>query len=87
MKILVTGGSGFIGRNIIKLLKENGNYVISLDIKDKNSISDKHIVGNVLDIDLLKKVTRDVDYVFHLAAVTSRQSLKIFSPLDSKRMF
>ena len=71
MKILVTGGSGFIGRNIIKLLKENSNYVISLDIKDKNSISDEHIVGNVLDLDLLKKVTRDVDYVFHLAAVTS----------------
>jgi len=45
--------------------------VISLDIKDKNCISDEHIVGNVLDIDLLKKVTRDVDYVFHLAAVTS----------------
>jgi len=71
MKILVTGGSGFIGRNIVKKLKNKGHYVISLDIKEKNSISDEHIKGNILDTNLLKKALKDVDYVFHLAAVTS----------------
>ena len=40
MNVLVTGGSGFIGRNIVKVLKEQGNEVGSLDIKEKNSVAD-----------------------------------------------
>ena len=42
MNVLVTGGSGFIGRNIVKVLKEQGNEVGSLDIKEKNSVADYH---------------------------------------------
>lgn len=71
MRILVTGGSGFIGRNIVKKLKEKGHYVITLDIKEKNSNSDEHVTGNILDLELMKKITRRIDCVFHLAAVTS----------------
>jgi UDP-glucose 4-epimerase len=71
MKILVTGGSGFIGRNIVKKLKDKNYYVITFDIKDKNSIADEHIKGNILDVNLLKKAIKDIDVVFHLAAVTS----------------
>jgi len=71
MKILVTGGSGFIGRNIVKKLKEKGYYVITLDLKNKNSISDAHIKGDVRDIKLMIHTTKNIDVVFHLAAVTS----------------
>ena len=30
-KILVTGGAGFVGTNLIKRLLDNGHYVVSLD--------------------------------------------------------
>ncbi|MGC8995526.1 MAG: NAD-dependent epimerase/dehydratase family protein [Thermoplasmata archaeon] len=71
MNILVTGGSGFIGRNIVRKLKEKGHYVITLDLKDKNSVSDEHIKGDVRNIKLMLKVTENTDVIFHLAAVTS----------------
>lgn len=71
MNILVTGGSGFIGRNIVKLLKDEGNSVGTYDIKDKNSESDYHIKSDIRNLKMLEEACRGMDYVFHLAAVTS----------------
>ena len=71
MNILVTGGSGFIGRNIVKMLKEEGNTVGTYDIRDKNSVSDYHIMSDVRNLKMLEKACNGIDYVFHLAAVTS----------------
>ncbi len=71
MNILVTGGSGFIGRNIVRVLKEDGNTVGTYDIKDKNSESDYHIMGDVRNLKMLEKACSGIDCVFHLAAVTS----------------
>ena len=47
MNVLVTGGSGFIGRSIVKILKEEGDTVATLDAKDKNSVADYHIICDV----------------------------------------
>lgn len=71
MNILVTGGSGFIGRNIVRLLKDEGNTVTTLDIKDKNSISDYHIKADVRSLDKVKNACKGMEYVLHLAAITS----------------
>ena len=71
MNILVTGGSGFIGRNIVKMLKEEGNTVGTYDMRDKNSVSDYHIMSDVRNLKMLEKACSGIDYVFHLAAVTS----------------
>ena len=71
MNILVTGGSGFIGRNIVKVLKEQGNEVGSLDIKEKNSVADYHITCDIRNRHMVEKALKGIDYVFHLAAVTS----------------
>lgn len=71
MNILVTGGSGFIGRNIVKLLKEEGNRVATLDVKDKNSVADYHVMSDVRNLPMVQKACKGMDYVFHLAAVTS----------------
>ena len=77
MNILVTGGSGFIGRNIVKILKEEGNTVGTYDIKDKNSGSDYHIMSDVRNLKMLEKACSGIDYVFDLAAVTSPLNSRI----------
>ena len=71
MNILVTGGSGFIGRHIVKILKEEGNTVGTYDTKEKNSNCDYHLISDVRNLNMLDKACRGIDYVFHLAAVTS----------------
>ena len=71
MNILVTGGSGFIGRNIVKILKEQGNNVGTLDVKEKDSNADYHIMSDVRNPNTVLKALEGIDYVFHMAAVTS----------------
>jgi len=71
MDILVTGGSGFIGRNIVNILKERGHTVTTLDIEEKKSISDYHIKADVRDMEKVRSAYKNKDYVFHLAAVTA----------------
>ncbi|MEM0135870.1 MAG: NAD-dependent epimerase/dehydratase family protein, partial [Thermoplasmatales archaeon] len=70
MKVLVTGGSGFIGRNIISECNKRGWETVSFDIAPKNSDANFHITESVMNLAHLKKAMNDVDYVFHLAAVT-----------------
>ena len=71
MDVLVTGGSGFIGRNIVKMLKEQGNTVTTLYIAEKNSISDYHIRADLREMEKVREARRKKEYVFHLAAVTA----------------
>jgi len=72
--ILVTGGAGFIGSNLVDELVAKGYDVLVLDNlstgkirnleKNKNKI--KFLKGDLRDFD--KKILKDVDVVFHLAA-------------------
>ncbi len=70
MKVLVTGGSGFIGRNIIRQCKERGWETVSFDTESGGN-ADTNVTGSVLDFNLLRKAIMGCDYVFHLAATTS----------------
>ena len=72
MKYFITGGSGFIGRNLVlNLLKKNFKVSVidinnfPFDIKNKNF---KFIKGNILNKNLLLKNMRRSDIVIHLAA-------------------
>ena len=81
MKYVVTGGAGFIGSHITKNLVERGDIVTVIDNmntgKEKNleSVIDKinFVKGNILDTELLDSITKDVDGVFHQAALASVQ--------------
>ena len=81
MKYVVTGGAGFIGSYITKKLVERGDTITVIDNmntgKEKNleSIRDKinFIKGDILDMELLEGVTKDIDGVFHQAALASVQ--------------
>ena len=71
MNVLVTGGSGFIGRNIVRTLKERGETVGTLDLSQKSPGSDYHFTCDVRNSKKVEKALKGVDLVFHLAAVTS----------------
>ena len=81
MKYVVTGGAGFIGSHITEKLVERGDTTTVIDNmntgKEENleSVRDKinFVKGNILDIDLLENITKDVDGVFHQAALASVQ--------------
>jgi UDP-glucose 4-epimerase len=78
MKILITGGAGFIGSHLCEKYTTEGQTVLCLDnfmngdlgnIRGLLNYSNfKLIKGDVKDIDLLEKIVRDVDVVIHLAA-------------------
>jgi UDP-glucose 4-epimerase len=78
MKILVTGGSGFIGSHLVELLLTEGNQVVVLDDLSSSSLSNiskdidnknlSIIEGSILDADLIRKTLEGVDKCFHLAA-------------------
>ena len=80
-KILVTGGAGFIGSNLIEVLLEKGNQVVCLDNfstgKKENLIGfleNKNfslIEGDIRDLEDCKKATVGVEYVLHEAALGS----------------
>jgi len=81
MKYVVTGGAGFIGSHLAEKLIEDGHTVSIVDNlntgKEKNleSVKDKiqFLKGSILDYELLDKMTRGVDGVFHQAALASVQ--------------
>lgn len=72
--ILVTGGTGFVGSNIVKYFK-NKNYnivVIDRTIKEYNKISDvEYLTFNLKDHENLKNFLKDYnfDYIFHEGAI------------------
>jgi UDP-glucose 4-epimerase len=78
MKILITGGAGFIGSHLAEALINKGNEIIIVDdlirgkIKNFNDIEDriKFLNGSITDFELMKKIISKVDIVFHLAAVS-----------------
>ncbi len=68
MKILVTGGSGFIGTYLISDLLKEGHKVVIYDKVQSEAYPDLCIVGDVLDKKKLANSMRGMDAVYHLAA-------------------
>jgi len=76
MKILITGGAGFIGSNLAKKLVDNGNKVVVLDSLLRGNKLEKDtfekitfIKGDVRDLETVKKASLGCDIIFHFAAV------------------
>ncbi len=75
MKALVTGGAGFIGSNIVKLLIEQGHQVAVLDNLStgyKSNLSYYQTVdfikGDVRDLSAVSRAAEKAEVIFHLAA-------------------
>lgn len=81
-KILVVGGAGFVGSNLVnKLLEHDTNEIIIVDnllSSEKENIpksSKVHFIhGSVTKDDILKQIPHDIHYAFHLSTYHGNQS-------------
>ncbi len=71
MKILITGGAGFLGINLIRHLLKNNYEITSLDIADFNYDDVKSkveiIKGDIRDKDTVEKAARNCEAIVHSA--------------------
>ena len=74
MKTLVTGGTGFTGKALVKRLRECGHEVVALDYKEGYKADEirewgaQLIIGSVTDRAVVDQAMKDIEVVFHLAA-------------------
>jgi len=74
MKVLITGGTGFTGKALVKRLLDKGHQVVAMDYKEgikTQEIRDwgaQVVIGSVTDRDLVDRTVKGVDVVHHLAA-------------------
>jgi 3beta-hydroxy-delta5-steroid dehydrogenase/steroid delta-isomerase len=69
--VLVTGGSGFVGKNFVTTLLDRGLKVKSFDLVPSDIVHEnlELIVGNICDQAQVEKACEGVDTVFHTAAI------------------
>lgn len=86
--VLVTGGTGLIGRQIVNILCDAGASVKVVSL-DKVNVDERaeHVFGDLTDFSLCKELTGDMDFAFHVAGikgsidVTKSKPASFFVPL------
>jgi len=76
MRVLVTGGAGFIGSHIVEYFQGKADVRVLDNLRSGykeniDAFNVEFVEGSVTDRECVKQVVRDVDYVFHLAAMIS----------------
>lgn len=86
MKALVTGATGFVGSHIVRVLVEQGHEARVLHRSSSRldalaGTQFESAIGDILDLDALRRATEGCDWVFHVAAVAH------YWRADPKQMF
>src|SRR4030042_516037 len=89
MKILITGGAGVIGSNLVDRLIKDGHEVSVIDnlsTGKRENLNPKAIFHeiDICDFEKIKPLFKDVDYVFHLAALP-RVPVSVEDPIGTSQ--
>ena len=70
-KVLVTGGAGMIGRQLVDLLLEKGANVTIADLNKPNDLPENvnFVQANLLYFDQCQNICQGQDYVFNLVGI------------------
>ena len=76
MKILITGGGGFIGSHLVEHYQNRAEIIVLDNLRtghrrNLDGLQCRFVEGSILDQKLLGQLLEGVDYVFHLAALVS----------------
>ena len=80
--ILITGGCGFVGSELVKHLLKKGYFINVLDLQIYGSNLNDHvnlnlIKGDIRDTKIIDKATKSVDAVIHLACISNDPSFEL----------
>ena len=80
-KIIVTGGTGLIGRSVVKKLCDFQANVTIISL-DKINVDDraKHVFGDLTDFNFCKEVSKGQDYAFHMSGIKGSVKVTIEKP-------
>jgi len=92
-KCIVTGGAGFIGSHLSRRLANDGHQVIIIDNLCEGKLENIEDIKNkinfykkdILDLPFLKKAFKNIDYVFHQAALRSVER-SVHNPLETNKV-
>ena len=84
MKIIVFGGSGFLGSHVADNLSDQGYEVTIFDIKKSTFLrsDQKMIVGDILDREKINQAVKGSQYVYHFAGIADIQEAQV-KPVDT----
>src|ERR1700749_5121151 len=88
MRVLVTGGSGFVGSHVVDKLRSHGHEPVIYDLRSSPWHEDgsvEIVIGSVTDRAALGRAMADCDAVAHLAAVADVNDVHA-EPEDAERV-
>ena len=80
-RILITGGTGLIGRQLLDILSEYDAKLISVSLDNlKFNDNVEYINADLTNFETCKNITKNIDYVFHLAGIKGSASITLKKP-------